>query len=138
MNSNQSKLSGADETGIGGGYKNSLKIVAQKDNVDATSAAVLARSYTGKEEKSDWFLPSRDELNELCKYARNQETGDTSVPCDSKETLREGFAGMKYWSSSEDSAPGAWGQRFNFMQQEQVADYKGSTGYVRPVRAFKQ
>jgi hypothetical protein len=134
VNSNQTTaVSGADGTAIGSGYQNSRDIVAQTGNVAASSAAVLAREYGGGS-KSDWFLPSKDELNELCKYARTQTTGDTAAICDDTGTLRVGFLPSAYWSSSESRTNLAWAQIFNFGAQGD--DYKDVTLYVRPVRAF--
>jgi hypothetical protein len=134
VNSNQmTAVSGADGTAIGSGYQNSRDIVAQTGNVAASSAAVLAREYGGGS-KSDWFLPSKDELNELCKYARTQTTGDTAAICDDTGTLRVGFLPSAYWSSSESRTNLAWAQIFNFGAQGD--DYKDVTLYVRPVRAF--
>ena len=57
-------VSGADGAAIGTGYQNSVDIVNQSGNVAATCGAVLARDYTGGG-KSDWFLPSIDEIVEL-------------------------------------------------------------------------
>jgi len=134
VNSNQTTaVSGADGTAIGSGYQNSRDIVTQTGNVAASSAAVLAREYGGGS-KSDWFLPSKDELNELCKYARTQTTGDTAVICDNTGTLRVGFLPSAYWSSSEFDDNIAWIQ--NFGGGTQSNSNKFSTYYVRPVRAF--
>jgi hypothetical protein len=134
VNSNQTTaVSGADGTAIGSGYQNSLRIVAQAGNVAASSAAVLAQEYGGGS-KSDWFLPSKDELNELCKYARTQTTGDTAVICDNTGTLRVGFWPSAYWSSSESGTNLAWAQLFNSGYQGNGT--KSSAYYVRPVRAF--
>lgn len=131
---NQSaEVTGADATGIGSGYQNSLDIVAQPGNEAASSAAVLARSNTTGG-KSDWFLPSKLEFNELCKYARTQTTGDTSVACASSGTLRPGFTSVGYWSSSEFDATLAWAQNFPYGYQNY--HNKTYTLYVRPVRAF--
>ncbi len=58
-------------------------------------AARLASSYTGGG-CTDWFLPSKDELNEL--YLQQGVVG--------------GFASGYYWSSSENNAVNAWGQVF--------------------------
>jgi hypothetical protein len=96
-------------------------------------AAGVADGYTTAT-ASDWFLPSVDELNELCKYARNtgQAVGAT-ILC-AGGTLRTGFASGRYWSSSEDVSTLAWllffndGSRGNFN--------KANSYYVRPVRAF--
>jgi len=110
---------GADGTAIGTGYQNSLDIQNQNGNVAATSAAVAARAYTGGL-KTDWFLPSKDELNQL--HLQRANVG--------------GFVAGDYWSSSESPfANGAWGQAVGGGGQ-----YYGSkdnnTFYVRPVRAF--
>ena len=135
VNSNQTTaVSGADGTAIGSGYQNSRDIVAQTGNVAASSAAVLAREYGGGS-KSDWFLPSKDELNELCKYARTQTTGDTAAICDDTGTLRVGFSTDGYWSSSEGDLPDrSWGQIF--INGHQGYGGKEDAFYVRPVRAF--
>ena len=135
ISSNQSTLvSGADGTAIGTGYQNSLDIVAQTGNVAATSAAVEASAYRGPNSKTDWYLPSKNELNELCKYARTQTTGNTSTTCSSSGTLRVGFSTDYYWSSSENAGTSAWAQYFSTGNQNR--DTKDGTTYVRPVRAF--
>ena len=67
---------------------------------------------------SDWFLPSRDELNQM--YLQ--------------KTLIGGFANNYYWSSSEYSADYAWFQEFGSGSQNYNDKYY--TLYVRAVRAF--
>jgi hypothetical protein len=67
-------------------------------------------------------LPSKDELNQLCKYARTQSTAaaDQTVPCDATGTLRSGFASVEgFWSSSQISFDSefAWIQDFNTSYQ---------------------
>lgn len=96
-------------------------------------AAGVADAYTTAT-ASDWFLPSIDELNELCKYARNtgQAVGAT-ILC-AGGTLRTGFASGRYWSSSEYGTSWAWRQDFN--PAEQSDSNKTNVFYVRPVRAF--
>ena len=66
----------------------------------------------------DWFLPSKDELNEL--YKQKSTVG--------------GFASDNYWSSSEDSAYYAWLQYFS--NGYQLGNSKGNARHVRAVRAF--
>ncbi|NBO68790.1 MAG: hypothetical protein EBV40_08185, partial [Actinobacteria bacterium] len=53
-------------TGIGSGMSNTTSA----DTTCTSGAIQLAADYTNNG-KSDWHLPSKDELNELCKYARN-------------------------------------------------------------------
>ncbi len=127
-NDNQSlNVANATGTAIGTGYKNSVAIVAQSGNVAATSAAVEARAYRGPNNLSDWFLPSKDELNQL--YLRKTDVG--------------GFSGTQYfWSSSQSTHIGnsaydgafAYDQFFNNGDQDYYG--KGGLEYVRPVRAF--
>ena len=100
------------------------------------SAASLAATYDGGG-KTDWFLPSRDELNELCKYARTQTTGNLLVECNSEGILRNNsFAAGGYWSSSEDDASNAWFQYFSIYSNQPRITSKDRGGSVRPVRAF--
>ena len=108
----------ARETAIGSGYKNSLAIVAQSGNVAATSAAVAAREYRGPNNQSDWYLPSKDELNEM--FINREAAGATAG----------------YWSSSEATATGAWDQGFSNGGQGVADPGKQQTTPVRPIRAF--
>jgi hypothetical protein len=116
---NQSaEVSGADRTGIGAGYLNSLDIVAQVGNAAESSAAVRARQYSGGE-KYDWYLPSADELNQL--YLQKD--------------IGQGFLWVSvYWSSSEDGAGLARAQ--DFYGGNQGHGNKSALGHVRPIRAF--
>ena len=136
-------VSGADGTAIGTGYQNTSDVIAQIGNLAATSAAVEARAYRGPNSLSDWFLPSKDELNELCKYAKN--TGDASgsgTICTGGTSTVRGYLTDSYWSSSEYSANRAWSQGFRYGGQDFDYFFKSSTNtvnsalYVRPVRAF--
>jgi hypothetical protein len=123
---------------IGQGFNNtSLMKVAGAES--AAQAAVLA--YAGGGFTGQWFIPSMNELNELCKYARGQITGNLKVTCDGTGTLKDGFAddlrgfvGGPYWSSSESTAEYAEGR--NFVSGGLAGTLKVSAIYVRPVRAF--
>ena len=139
INSNRTTaVTGARGTAIGTGYKNSLAIVAQTGNVAASSAAVAVREYSGGS-KNDWFLPSKDELNQMCKWARGIAWTSDATVCDSSGAINSGsgasgFVANVYWSSSESFDHVAWGQFFN-------DGFQNSTGkeypfYLRPVRAF--
>jgi hypothetical protein len=120
---------------IGTGREATSAIIARHDagGVAKTDyAAGIADAYTTPT-ASDWFLPSRDELNEVCKYARN--TGQAADPdrvC-AGGVVGNGFSPASYWSSS-DVGEYAWFQRFILGNQNN--DAKSSTDYVRPVRAF--
>jgi hypothetical protein len=101
----------------------------------AAYAAGAADAYTTPT-ASDWFLPSKDELNEVCKYARNtgQDAG-ADIVC-AGGVLRDGFSYFGiYWSSSERDGLNAWGQGFDLGGQGGSFKYYYQYS-VRPVRAF--
>jgi hypothetical protein len=131
-------VTGAGGIAIGTGLQNSIDISAQSGNVAATSAAVAALAYTGGS-KSDWYLPSKDELNELCKFARTIPTGLTSELCPSSGgTQKAGFTWSPagdYWSSTEGSG-NAYGLYQYFNTGPQGETNKNFSGCVRPIRAF--
>jgi len=108
---------GADGTDIGTGQQNTADIVAQAGNVAATSAAVYCDqySYGGF---SDWFLPSKDELNEL--YVQRNVVGGLTV--------------SYYSTSSEYSNDAFWFQ--SFIDGNPNTPYKNNAYYIRPVRSF--
>jgi hypothetical protein len=123
---------------IGQGFYNT-SVMKVSDATSAAQDAVLA--YAGSSTAGQWFIPSMNELNELCKYARGQTTGVLTVACASGGTLKTGtaddlggFGTRWYWSSSESRDFFAWSQYFNFGFQ--ATNLKLFTFYVRPVRAF--
>jgi hypothetical protein len=123
--------------GIGTGRAATEEIVARHDAGSVNQynyAAGVADSYSTSS-ASDWFLPSKDELNEVCKYARDtsQAVGASTV-C-SGGTLRSGFSTGMYWSSSENGTDKAWYQDF-LTGGDQKTYVKSGYYYVRPVRAF--
>ena len=67
--------------------------------------------------KTDWFIPSRDELYELWNILDHGKISDNF-----------------FWSSSEHGDLAAWIQSFNYGSQ--YYGTKTLTSYVRPVRAF--
>jgi hypothetical protein len=109
----------AQGVAVGTGYKNTEAIVTQSST--ANRAGTIARAYRGPNNLSDWYLPSKDELNEL--YLERVRVG--------------GLSGSRYWSSSENENFGnqAWFQFFSTGLQGNDS-YKNADSYVRPVRAF--
>jgi hypothetical protein len=83
-----------------------------------TSGAIQVAADYANNSKTDWHLPSKDELAQL--YIQRTTVG--------------GFSPGYYWSSSEYDVGDAWGQSFIDGYQGYLA--KGATYYVRPVRAF--
>jgi hypothetical protein len=137
VNSNQTTaVTGADQTAIGSGYQNSIDIVNQAGNVAATSAAVAAQNYTGGS-KTDWYLPSRDELLQMCKWARGQAWESDATKCSNGGVINSaaGFVDdTPYWSSSESSSSEAWAQYLVGDTQQELRKNAGLR--VRPIRSF--
>ena len=75
---------------------------------------------------SDWYLPSKDDLNLLWQNIGN---GTTS----SNQNIGN-FISDKYWSSSEYDSNNAWRQGFGGGTPSTTT--KNSLAYVRPVRYF--
>lgn len=118
---------------IGAGYANTQKMLRGC----TFGAANAAAAYNGGG-KSDWFLPSKDELNQMCKWVRGVAWTSDATVC-TGGTLNTGvgaagFVGSYYWSSSESSANDAWFQDFDGGYQ--TFNSKSEPSYVRPVRAF--
>jgi hypothetical protein len=135
------EVDGAVGAGLGTGQQNSLDISRHEGATAENSAAVYALNYTHGG-KSDWFLPSKYEMNELCKFAHFQPTGDPSVLCKMTANIRDGFHADMYWSSSEDIGIGAtypylnnaWSVDMNAgIPKSQTKNYEYR---VRPIRAF--
>ena len=114
---------GNTSTAIGTGLANSNAIIDQTGHTG--SAAQVCRSYNGGG-LTDWYLPSKDELNAIWDNLVDDGTGVNSGV--------GGFADYFYWSSSERSSGTAWGQKFSGSTQGYA--YKYNTFYVRAVRAF--
>lgn len=113
---------GAIGTAIGTGLDNTNKIIKSEGNSPLNSyAAGKARSYNGGG-YTDWFLPSKDELNKL--YINRDAIG---------------FEYRYYWSSSENntgSLSAVWSQNFAPGTGNIVAWSKGTNCYVRAIRTF--
>ena len=126
-----------DYLGLGTGRAATAAIVARHNagGVAKTEyAAGIADAYTTAT-ASDWFLPSRDELNEVCKFARNtDQVAGADIVC-AGGALRDGFSTAGYyWSSSEIDDYMAWDHYFE--PNIQSASSKVKSFPVRPVRAF--
>jgi hypothetical protein len=115
-----SDITGAVGTAVGTGSANTT---AMQPAACATGAGVEARANPGGG-FTDWFLPSKDELNAMYNYSLV-----TGFP-----TATYGFASGLYWSSSQTFANQAWYQSFGNGSQGDVDKY--SEWRVRPVRAF--
>jgi hypothetical protein len=109
---------------IGSGLANTNAIIAIQGANALSYAAGLARAYNGGG-RTDWYLPSKDELNKL--YLNRNAIGGFNT------------TGVFYWSSSESSftlngTQYAYFQRFSDGAVGE--DQKQSLLYVRAIRAF--
>ena len=134
---NGTLISGADGTAIGAGEQNTTDLVANVGGCPTTGIAAHLANDLVLGGQTDWFLPSKDELNALCKWAfsdtantvcNNNGSGGLSL------TGVGGYSTDFYLSSSEDDDASAFAQRFDDGVQDNRS--KGTTYYVRPVRVF--
>ncbi|MBK7764000.1 MAG: DUF1566 domain-containing protein [Bacteroidetes bacterium] len=107
---------GADGTAVGTGSINTLDILNNCPEI-GTAARIcgdlLLNGY------SDWYLPSKDELNKLF----------------INRLAIDGFVSTVYWSSSEDGNNDSWAHIF--ASNTQLVMYKSSLfNSVRAVRSF--
>jgi hypothetical protein len=110
-------ITGATGTAIGTGLSNTNKIIVSQGEPAISYAAGLARAYTGGG-YTDWYLPSKDELEKLS-YTRE---------------IIGGFVNYYYWSSSEFDLRKAWYQ--TFFSGRQYTTVKGEPAIVRAIRSF--
>jgi hypothetical protein len=139
---------GVTSTEIGSGFMNSelMRInsgtLYHNDGTPYAGAYIRSKTLGGK---SDWYLPSKDELNQLCKWARDLPATTPSTPCDGTAgtgsniqssgagNTMTGWVADHYWSSSENAPSKAYSR-----------DFRGNTEYlgkiwrfiVRPIRSF--
>ena len=115
-------------TAIGTGKSNTDKIVskfgnAEPDEKKTDYAAKLCSDLKVTKDGvvyDDWFLPSKDELNQMYRNLDKSNLG--------------GFSDNNYWSSSENDANYAWSQYIYFGVQDTNNRYIYNR--VRAVRAF--
>jgi uncharacterized protein (TIGR02145 family) len=108
---------GASGTAIGTGLSNTNAIIASQGATATSYAAGLASAYAGGG-YTDWYLPSKDELDKL--YLNRTAIG--------------GFADGYYWSSTEIYTNVAFLRNFGFGHEQLLG--KEFPGYVRAIRAF--
>lgn len=112
---NGTLISGADGTAIGTGNQNTIDIMA-----GCATAGIAARLCGDLTQGgySDWYLPSKDELNKL--YTNR---------------VILGMSGLFYWSSTEYDQNNAWYQNF-VTDGSQTNVSKNSNVWVRAIRSF--
>lgn len=113
------------------GEMNTAIIIANQGRGDGATYAVRVCAELliteGGKTYGDWYLPSKEELNLMY---QNKATIDATATANSGTA----FATSYYWSSTENYNLFAWLQYF--VNGDQYFNDKGSTVYVRAIRAF--
>jgi len=116
-------------TALGTGVRNTQIIVNHlRQRNESGRAAELAQNFI-QNGFTDWFLPSREELNLMHINLQQRGLGN--------------FTGSWYWSSSQAAAHAAWLQNFNDGRQVASVCFIANRNFsksnalsVRPIRAF--
>ncbi len=139
-------IQGADGTAIGTGEQNTADIVYRcaERNIAAKFADDLVLGGY-----NDWFLPSKDELNALCKWAYNDTVNQFCQDDDDQGSFslrynifflpNEDAVKYYYWSSSEYDGDRAWKQNMLNDKRHGYAKTCGDFCVIprfRPVRSF--
>jgi hypothetical protein len=135
-----SNIAGAVSTAIGTGSANTT---AMQSPACTSGAGVSARAYRGGG-LTDWFLPSKDELNAMCNYSRTWTGTPSTLGCTGAQngsfaSSNYGFPLTYFWSSSQVDAISAKTRSFDngadntgYKNNNPVAGIQS----VRPIRAF--
>jgi hypothetical protein len=117
------------------GYENTIVIIAGTSGQTVTTdnyAARLCYQYTVVEngvEYNDWYLPAKDELNEMF---QNKAIINSTAIANSGENFEEGI----YWSSTETAASIGTVYCQYFTSGVQFDQSKDNQYHVRAIRAF--
>jgi len=109
--------------GLFGGKAATEAIVARHDAgsiAKNTYAAGIADTYEANG-KTDWWLPSKDEMGKMAENLNNRGLGS--------------FRALTYWTSSEHGSENGYQYNFEFGYSTKNIKQSGNI-YVRPVRGF--
>ena len=118
-------ITGADGTIVGTGAQNTNDIELGCTTPDIAAnlcANLILNGY------NDWFLPSKNELNEMYINIGNGAIGPNNNI--------GGFLNSAYWSSSEFDANSAWAQSFSTGSQVTRLKFQEFSPSVRAIRSF--
>ncbi|MCH2024052.1 MAG: DUF1566 domain-containing protein, partial [Saprospiraceae bacterium] len=116
----QIDVPGGEGSTIGTGLQNTMDIIFAGCTMPAYAPDICANLTLGG--YSDWFLPSKDELNQMYLNLHMNNLG--------------GFSNSTYWSSTEYSYGSAWGYSFYFGWGGAFDFNKTNLFNVRAIRAF--
>jgi TolB-like protein len=112
-------------TAAGSGKRNTELIVNTLQESGGSAAAAQVASYYSQGGYSDWFLPSRDELDFMYKNLKQKNLG--------------GFSSGWYWSSSAgEYSQWSWAQLFSNGSQVGFNDSNTVKNHGNMVRAVRQ
>ena len=140
---------------IGDGLNNTVQ---RQETIQITQNqdSLLARSYIGGG-KDDWYIPSLAELNELCKFASYQVTGNLNTQCgqkgDPEKKIRPTFLYRHQYDNGCYRSSTTYSQSkkgftypislcfsicyVNYEEQQFFDDdYVPADGFIRVIRAF--
>ena len=102
----------------------------ESTNVDGNTvyAAGIARNYKGGG-YTDWFLPSKDELNQL--FLNRVAVSNKLTTIQNAQSFPS-VSVARYWTSSNFDLTYAWMQDLS----SQFVKTKSTSGYLRAIRAF--
>ncbi len=118
------EIIGASGTYIFSGESNTMNIINECTTPGIAAELCANLNLNGY---SDWFLPSKDELDEMYEFIGN----GASAP----NTNIGGFADAFYWSSTQFSDNRAYSQQGITGSQGQSLKFESSL-YVRAIRTF--
>lgn len=116
---------GATDTAIGTGQANTMAIIGNQGSGNYAAQVCADLEMNGF---SDWFMPSKDELNAIYQFRfeiNAASIANGGAPFD---------LGANYWSSSEEDETLAWAQ--DFAGGGQYTGVKSNSDRVRAVRAI--
>jgi len=116
---------GATATAVGTGSANTDAIITAQGTIQIAYAAGLARAYDGGG-YTDWFLPSKDELNKM--YLKKGDINTTALANGGSNLINY------YWCSTEIDINNASRQGFGYGNHGY--NTKNYTNRMRAVRAF--
>lgn len=123
-------IDGADAEIIGSGTQNTMEILGGCDSPGIAARLCDNLNLNGY---SDWFLPSKDELNLMWVRLADSDGDGYSSGAGHPGNIG-GFDSGFYWTSTEFSDSRVWFQFFSTGSQN--GDYKTNFNAVRAVRTF--
>jgi hypothetical protein len=127
-------------SGLGYGLSNTNKLLTYNTATVScalgSQAASVARNYSGGG-FNDWFLPSADELNIICRYANTLDM--TSTAACTAGTVRPGFistANPNWWSSSIYGSQENVTIRIRNATGAYSHSSQSNVSSIRPIRMF--